>query len=72
MNGAQGVFIPVRRSFTSFLRAGDWVVIDLSWIPDYLTKRREGVFGGQILSIRDVDCAWRVLLIEEALPVIVS
>jgi hypothetical protein len=67
-NGAQLIEVPVMRSATATLRAGDWVVADLSWFPDYLTRRRGLVTGGQILAVRDLDCAWRVLLIEEAFP----
>jgi hypothetical protein len=70
--GAQIVHIPVRRDSTATMRAGDWVNLGLTWIPDYILQRRGGAFGGQILAIRDVDCAWRVLLIEEALPVTFS
>jgi hypothetical protein len=54
------------------MRPGDWVNLGLSWIPDYILRVRGGAFGGQILAIRDVDCAWRILLIEEALPITVS
>ncbi len=72
VNGAQAVRIPVRRSFSATFQPGEWVIVDISWIPDYLLKRRGGVFGGQLLAIEDVDCAWRVLLIEEALPVAIS
>lgn len=50
------------------LRAGDWVTVDLSWMPDYVTKRRGMQVCGQVIAINDVDCAWRVLLIEEVLP----
>lgn len=69
-NGAPTLEVPVRRDYTWHLRAGDWVTVDLSWFPDYVTDRRGLITGGQILAINDVDCEWRVLLIEEALPVI--
>jgi hypothetical protein len=67
-NGAAIIEVPVMRRHCATLRAGDWVVADLSWFPDYLTRRRGLVTGGQILAVRDLDCAWRVLLIEEAFP----
>jgi hypothetical protein len=68
VDGAQIIQVPVMRDYTATLRAGDWVTVDLSWFPDYLTQRRGFVTGGQILAIHDVDCAWRILLIEEAFP----
>lgn len=69
-NGAPAMTVPVRRDFTSQLRAGDWVTVNLSWFPDYVTRRRGLITGCQILSIRDEDCEWRTLLIEEALPIV--
>lgn len=69
-NAAPILNVPVRRDYTATLRAGDWVTLDLSWFPDYVTDRRGLITGGQILAIHDVDCEWRILLIEEALPVI--
>lgn len=67
-DGAPAWSLAVMRDFTSQLRAGDWVTTDLSWLPDYLTRRRGLITGGQILAVHDVDCAWRILLIEEAFP----
>lgn len=77
--GAQTIQVPVMRSlhihvperiqhYSAVLRAGDWVRMDLSWFPDYATRRRRMQSTGQIVAINDVDCAWRVLLIEEVLP----
>ena len=70
--GAQIIIVPVKRSRTYGLRAGDWVVVDLSWLPDYVTQRRDAAWLGQVIAIKDLDCAWRELIIEEALPVDVS
>lgn len=71
--GAQTIEIPVRRSeSTSLIIPGQWVVIDLSWLPDYVLLRRGASWGGQIVAIHDVDCAWRIFLIEEAVPLIIS
>lgn len=77
--GAQTIQVPVIRSlhvhvperiqhYSAPLRAGDWVRIDLTWFPDYATQRRGMQTTGQIVAINDVDCAWRVLLVEEVLP----
>jgi hypothetical protein len=46
------------------------VRIDLSWFPDHDTGRRGMLCGGQVLAIHDVDCAWRILLIERVVPLI--
>jgi hypothetical protein len=69
-NGAASLQVPVRRDYCYALRAGDWVVVDLSWFPDYVTARRGLLTGAQILAIYDVDCEWRILLLEEAHPVV--
>jgi len=71
--GAQTIEIPVRRADdTALLRAGSWVIVDLSWLPDYVTRRRGAAWGGQIVAIHDIDCAWRIFLIEEAVPLVTS
>ena len=71
--GAQTIEIPVRRgATTAAVKPGDWVVIALSWLPDYVTMRRGASWGGQVVAIHDVDCAWRVFLIEEAVPFPIS
>jgi len=67
-HGAASWSVPVMRDYTAMLRAGTWVTTDLSWLPDYLTQRRGQETGGQILAVHDVDCKWRILLIEEAFP----
>jgi hypothetical protein len=69
-NGAQAIRVPVHRRTTASLRAGSWVPVDLSWFPDYTTRRRGMVTGGQIIAIADLDCSSRELLIEEAFPVV--
>jgi hypothetical protein len=67
--GAQTIEVPVRRADdTALLRAGSWVIVDLSWLPDYVLRRRGALWGGQIVAIHDIDCTWRILLIEEAVP----
>lgn len=71
-NGAQIISILVRRHFSSTLRPGSFVIVDLSWIPDYILRRRGGAFGGQVLAIREMDCAWRMMVIEEILPLTLS
>jgi hypothetical protein len=38
---------------------GDWLIVNLSWMPDYVTGRRN-LFGlAQIVSLGELDCAWR-------------
>lgn len=70
--GAQTIEIPIRRTVSKTLRPGDWVVVSLSWLPDYILQRRGAVWGGQIVALHDVDCVWRVALIEEAVPLVTS
>lgn len=67
--GAQTIEIPVRRSVAPpSVKPGSWVVVSLSWLPDYVLMRRGALWGGQIVAIHDVDCAWRSIMIEEAVP----
>jgi hypothetical protein len=70
-NGAPTIQVPVTRAHVALLRAGDWTVVDLTWFPDYVTERRGLLTGTQVLAIYDVDCAWRILLLEEAFPITV-
>jgi hypothetical protein len=64
--GAPSMRFPVLRSATPGLRAGSWVVIDLSWLPDYLTSRRGLLALGQVIALNDLDCEWRQPLVELA------
>ena len=76
--GAQAVRVPVIRTLhlttpdieqiSSTLRPGGWVRLTLSWIPDYAFRRRGTSMLAQIIAIADEDCAWRILTIEEVLP----
>lgn len=66
--GAQAIQLPVRRTDSALWKAGDWIVVDVPWIPDYVLRRRGALWGGQIMSIEDLNCAWRVVLLEEAVP----
>lgn len=68
-NGAQAVRVAGRRNALMFLRTGNWVILDLSWLPDYVTRRRGAQFVGQVIAIADLNCMWRELLVEEALPI---
>ena len=67
--GAPGISIPVMRAFIPDHRCGDWVVLDLSWLPDYITQRRGLQTLAQIVALGDLDCAWRRLLVEQVIPV---
>ncbi len=70
--GAQTIEIPVKRAVSKTLKPGQWIVVDLSWLPDYVLRRRGASWGGQIVAIHDIDCAWRIVLIEEAVPLVIS
>ncbi|HUT57652.1 MAG TPA: hypothetical protein VNA25_07350, partial [Phycisphaerae bacterium] len=69
-NGAPTIQVPVMRTHCALIRAGDWSVVDLSWFPDTVTRRRGLLTGAQVLAVYDVDCAWRILLLEEAFPIV--
>lgn len=67
--GAPSFELAVMRSAIPDVRAGSWVIVNLSWLPDYITRRRGLLCLGQVTSIGDLDCAWRKLLIEQVVPV---
>ena len=67
--GAPAISIPVMRAFIPDHRCGDWVVPDLSWLPNYITQRRGLQTLAQIVALGDLDCAWRRLLVEQVIPV---
>lgn len=66
--GAPTISLPVMRSHTYGLRAGSWVAVDLSWLPDYVTRRRGLVGLAQVVALGDLDCAWRNAMLEMVLP----
>jgi len=68
--GAPAISLHVLRRATPDLRAGSWVVLALSWLPDYVTRRRGLVAVGQVMAIGDDDCVWRRLLIEQVVPLL--
>ena len=70
--GAPAISIPVMRAFIPDHRCGDWVVLDLSWLPDYITQRRGLQTLAQIVALGDLDCGWRRLLVEQVIPVATS
>ncbi len=67
--GSQAIRLTVRRSALPLLETGDWVVLDLSWLPDYLTQKRGLIGLAQVVSLGDLDCAWRQLLVEQVTPI---
>ena len=66
--GAPTVTVNVRRSGLATVRAGDWVVLNLSWFPDYVTARRGLLALAQITALADLDCAWRRVTAEIVTP----
>lgn len=66
--GAPAISVAVMRRMTTGLRAGSWVVVDLSWLPDYITQRRGLIGLGQVVALGDLDCAWRQVLLEMVTP----
>lgn len=62
--GAPSWKLPVTRARLRDERVGSWVVVNLSWMPDYETGRRN-LFGlAQITSLGELDCAWRSPTLE--------
>lgn len=70
--GAPAMRLTVRRSVTATRRVGDWVILDLTWMPDYFTGKRGLLTLGQIVGLGDLDCAWRAALIEVVVPLLVG
>lgn len=68
--GAPAISVAVMREAIPQLRAGSWVVLDLSWLPDYATARRGLISLAQIVAISDLDCAWRRILVEVVVPIV--
>jgi hypothetical protein len=66
--GAPTISFAVMRDPTTGLRAGSWVVLDLSWLPDYVTQRRGLIGLAQVTAIGDLDCKWRRLMLEVVTP----
>ena len=69
-NGAQSFPVAVLRDQIPTLRVGEYVTWDLLWIPNRGTGFRGGPTpedsAAQVLAIRDNDCVWRALLLEES------
>lgn len=66
--GAPVIAVAVMRSATPGLRAGSWVVVDLSWFPDLITNRRGLIAIGQVIALGDLDCKWRQVVLEVTVP----
>lgn len=66
--GAPMIQVNVKRDTVPTLRAGSWVILDLSWLPDYETQRRGLVALGQVVAVGDLDCAWRRVTLEVVVP----
>ena len=68
-SGAPSFPVAVMRSGTPAIRAGSFVVADIPWLPDPYVTGRRGLAGmAQVMSIADLDCAWRELSIEMLPP----
>jgi len=68
--GAPTMEVLVMRQHYPLLRAGDWVVLNLSWFPDYVTTRRGLLTLAQVVALGDLDCAWRRILVEQVVPLL--
>lgn len=66
--GAPTVQVHVRRSAIPDVRCGSYVILNLSWFPDYVTQRRGLLALGQVVAIGELNCHWRRLLVEVVNP----
>ncbi|HEX7240640.1 MAG TPA: hypothetical protein VF263_10255, partial [Longimicrobiaceae bacterium] len=66
--GAQRISARCRRSATVGLRVGDWVLVALSWLPEYGTGRRGSNRLAQVVAVKDLNPAWRELTLVDAGP----
>jgi hypothetical protein len=65
--GVQVISIAALRSRIPNVRTGSWIPWELSWFPDRASGLRGSVVdAAQIVSIRDDDCTWRTLTLEES------
>lgn len=66
-DGVQTFSINARRDALSSVRVGTWVPWNLSWFPDRASGLRGSIAdAAQIISIRDDNCTWRTLTLEES------
>jgi len=67
--GGQSSFVRVIRSAEiDALKVGDWVVDARSWGPNYDTQTRGRNHLAEIVSIRDLNDAWREMRLLDAAP----
>jgi hypothetical protein len=68
--GAQEIIVRAARSHAGVraAREGDWCQIGLSWMPDYITRRRGINRIGQIVKVKNLDPSWREFTIVDAGP----
>ncbi len=65
--GMQSVSVSALRKRIPLARVGDWVPWSLMHLPDRFTGLRGSeVAAAQIVAIRDDDCTWRTLILEES------
>lgn len=65
--GVQSVSLSAHRNRIPTQRVGAWVPWSLMHLPDRLTGLRgSDVQAAQIIGIRDDDCTWRTLILEES------
>ena len=67
-SGAPAIKCQVIQEAYPTLRVGDWVVLALSWLPDYVTGRRGVLALAQVIALGDLDCAWREATVELVPP----
>lgn len=65
--GVPATEVSVLRSRIPNVRVGDWVPWEITYFPDKTTGLRgSNASAAQIISIRDDDCVWRFIGLEES------
>lgn len=61
LHGVPGgvVELDVRREITSQLQNGDWVRLNISWLPSKSSRKRHLDYLAQVVALNDFDCAWQ-------------
>jgi hypothetical protein len=66
-SGVQTFSINARRAALPTVRVGTWIPWNLSWLPNRASGTRGSIVdAAQIVGIRDDNCIWRTLILEES------
>lgn len=66
--GSQRVNCQIKRDVAKDIKAGQFVLCAMSWLPDYITKRRGLNRLMQVVGINDVDFNWTEISLSDCGP----